>query len=122
MAASTWALAWLSASPSDLPVRRSRGMLECPPVTVGSSGSLPVPAVIRPALADHLATFTASQPDALVFASSTGAPLRDGNLRRRGVPANQGGSRSPALTGTLMVFPGGASGHCHASLYRHEGW
>jgi hypothetical protein len=34
---------------------------------------------------------------------------------------NQGGRRSPALTGAPMVFPGGASGHCHASLYRHEG-
>ena len=42
-----------------------------------------VPAVIRPALAHHLATFTASQPDALVFTSSTGVPLRDGNFRRR---------------------------------------
>jgi hypothetical protein len=29
---------------------------------------------------------------------------------------------SPALTRVLMVFPGGASGHSHASLYRHEGW
>ena len=30
-------------------------------------------------------------------------------------------SRSPALTGAAMVFPGGASGHCHASLYRQDG-
>ncbi len=42
-----------------------------------------VPAVIRPALTDHLAVFTASQPDALVFTSPTGALLRDGNFRRR---------------------------------------
>jgi integrase len=42
-----------------------------------------VRAVIRPALAHHLATFTASQADALVFTSSMGAPLRDGNFRRR---------------------------------------
>jgi integrase len=42
-----------------------------------------VPAVIRPALADHLATLTASQPDALVFTSPMGAPLRDGNFCRR---------------------------------------
>jgi integrase len=42
-----------------------------------------VPAVIRPALVRHIATFSASQPDALVFTSPTGAPLRDGNFRRR---------------------------------------
>jgi hypothetical protein len=30
--------------------------------------------------------------------------------------------RSPAATGALIVFPGGASGHCHASLYRQDGW
>ena len=41
------------------------------------------PAVIRPALAHHMATFTASPPDALVFTSPTGVPLRDGNFRRR---------------------------------------
>jgi NAD(P)-dependent dehydrogenase (short-subunit alcohol dehydrogenase family) len=38
------------------------------------------------------------------------------------LPAYQGGRRSPALTGVLMVFPGGASGHTQASSYRHEGW
>jgi len=42
-----------------------------------------LPAVIRPALALHIATFTASQPDSLVFTSPAGAPLRDGNFRRR---------------------------------------
>jgi hypothetical protein len=31
-------------------------------------------------------------------------------------------SRSPPLTGALMAFPGGASGHCHVSLYRQDGW
>jgi hypothetical protein len=36
------------------------------------------------------------------------------------VPAPQ--SRSPALTGAAMVLPGGASGHCQASLYRQDGW
>jgi hypothetical protein len=30
--------------------------------------------------------------------------------------------RSPACTGAVMVFPAGASGHCHVLLYRQEGW
>ena len=34
----------------------------------------------------------------------------------------QAGSRSPALTETPVVLPGGASGHCQASLYLQEGW
>ena len=38
------------------------------------------------------------------------------------VPGSHHGRRSPALTGVLIVFPGGASGHCQVSLYRHEGW
>lgn len=31
-------------------------------------------------------------------------------------------SRSPALMRALMVLPAGASGHCHALLYRQDGW
>ena len=27
-----------------------------------------------------------------------------------------------ALTGALMVFPAGASGQTHSSLYRQDGW
>jgi integrase len=54
-----------------------------PPKSAAGRRVVVVPAVIRPALAGHIATFTASQPDALVFTSSTGAPLRDGNFRRR---------------------------------------
>ena len=42
-----------------------------------------IPAVIRPVLARHLETFATSEPDALVFTSPTGRPLRDGNFRRR---------------------------------------
>src|SRR5579859_5475251 len=30
--------------------------------------------------------------------------------------------RSPAVTGAVMIFPAGARGHCHAWLYRHDGW
>lgn len=54
-----------------------------PPKSTAGKRMVVVPAVIRPALAHHLATFTASQPDALVFTSSTGVLLRDGNFRRR---------------------------------------
>ena len=59
------------------------GRLFGPPKSMAGKRMVVVPAVIRPALAHHLATFTASQADALVFTSSTGAPLRDGNFRRR---------------------------------------
>ena len=54
-----------------------------PPKSTAGKRMVVVPAVIRPALSQHLATFTASQPDALVFTSSTGVLLRDGNFRRR---------------------------------------
>ena len=59
------------------------GRLFGPPKSAAGKRVVVVPAVIRPALAHHLATFTASHPDALVFTSPTGAPLRDGNFRRR---------------------------------------
>jgi integrase len=42
-----------------------------------------IPAVIRPVLTRHLETFATGEPDALVFTSPTGRPLRDGNFRRR---------------------------------------
>jgi integrase len=59
------------------------GYLFGPPKSAAGKRVVVVPAVIRPALADHIATYTASQSDALVFTSPTGAPLRDGNFRRR---------------------------------------
>jgi integrase len=59
------------------------GYLFGPPKSAAGKRVVVVPAVIRPALADHIATHTASQSDALVFTSPTGAPLRDGNFRRR---------------------------------------
>jgi integrase len=52
----------------------SGGYLVGPPKSAAGKRVVVIPAVIRPALADHLATFTASQPDALVFTSSNGAP------------------------------------------------
>jgi hypothetical protein len=42
-----------------------------------------VPAVIKPALVRHVATFTAGLSDSFVFASPAGAPVRDGNFRHR---------------------------------------
>ncbi len=59
------------------------GRMFGPPKSAAGKRVVVVPAVIRPALARHMATFTASQADALVFTSPTGTPLRDGNFRRR---------------------------------------
>jgi integrase len=59
------------------------GRMFGPPKSAAGKRVVVVPDVIRPALAHHMATFTASLPDALVFTSPTGAPLRDGNFRRR---------------------------------------
>jgi integrase len=41
------------------------------------------PGLILPDLADHLATYTAPDLDALVFTSPQGSPLRHGNFQRR---------------------------------------
>ena len=59
------------------------GYLFGPPKSAAGRRVVVVPAVIKPALAHHIATFTASLPDSLVFTSPTGALLRDGNFRRR---------------------------------------
>lgn len=59
------------------------GRMFGPPKSAAGRRVVVVPAVIRPVLAQHIETFTASLPDSLVFTSSTGAPLRDGNFRRR---------------------------------------
>ena len=49
------------------------GRMFGPPKSAAGKRVVVVPAVIRPTLADHMATFTASISDALVFTSSTGA-------------------------------------------------
>ena len=59
------------------------GYLFGPPKSAAGQRVVVVPAAIKPALAHHLATFTAGQPDALVFTSPTGAPMRPSNFRRR---------------------------------------
>ncbi len=59
------------------------GYLFGPPKSAAGKRVVVVPATIKPALIYHLETVTASGPDALVFTSPTGAPLRHGNFRRR---------------------------------------
>ena len=59
------------------------GYLFGPPKSAAGKRVVVIPAVIRPVLARHLETFATSEPDALVFTSPTGRPLRDGNFRRR---------------------------------------
>jgi integrase len=54
-----------------------------PPKSAAGRRMVVLPAVIRPALALHLVTFTASGPDDLVFTSPSGDVLRHGNFRRR---------------------------------------
>ncbi len=59
------------------------GYLLGPPKSAAGRRVVVIPAIVRPELAHHLATFTASLPDSLVFTSPTGMLLRDGNFRRR---------------------------------------
>jgi integrase len=59
------------------------GRIFGPPKSAAGKRVVVVPTVIGPALAHHMAAFTASPPGALVFTSPTGAPLRDGNFQRR---------------------------------------
>ena len=61
----------------------SGGYLFGPPKSAAGRRVVVLPGVIRPALAHHLAAFTAIGPDALVFTTPVGTPLRDGNFRRR---------------------------------------
>lgn len=81
-----------------------------PPKSAAGKRVVVVPAVIRPELAHHLATFTVSQPDALVFTSLKGAPLRDGSFRRRvWYPAlAQAGLRNPMYVALQAVIVGQA--------------
>jgi integrase len=64
------------------------GYLFGPPKSEAGRRVVVVPAAIRPELTRHLAAFTGSADDALVFTSPTGAPLHHANFRRRSwVPA-----------------------------------
>jgi integrase len=54
-----------------------------PPKPAAGQRTIAVPAVIMATLKHHLETFTGPEPDALVFTSPTGAPLRHNNFRRR---------------------------------------
>jgi integrase len=59
------------------------GYLFGPPKSAAGRRVVVLPAAIKPALADHLAAFTVDHPDALVFTSPAGMPLRPSNFRRR---------------------------------------
>ena len=54
-----------------------------PPKSAAGHRGIVIPAAIMPTVRHHLATFTAPDPDALVFTSLTGAHLRNNNFRRR---------------------------------------
>ena len=75
------------------------GYLFGPPKSAAGKRVVAVPAVIKPELVHHLETLTGDEPDALVFTSPTGAPLRHGNFRRRvWLPALE----ATVLTGTHL--------------------
>ena len=61
--------------------RDGRSLVKEPKSTAGRR-TIAVPAHVLPALADHLARFTASEPDALVLTGATGAPLTAGVLQK----------------------------------------
>jgi integrase len=59
------------------------GYLFGPPMSAAGRRVAFLPAAIKPALADHLAVFTVDHPDALVFTSPAGMPMRPSSFRRR---------------------------------------
>jgi integrase len=59
------------------------GYLFGPPKSDAGQRTVAFPDLISGDLSWHLARFTASDDDALVFTSPTGSPLRHGNFRRR---------------------------------------
>jgi integrase len=59
------------------------GYLFGPPKSAAGRRVVVFPAAIKPVLADHLAVFTVDHPDALVFTSPAGMPMRPSNFRRR---------------------------------------
>jgi integrase len=54
-----------------------------PPKSEAGIRTVPVPDLIIPRIRWHLATFTDTKDDALVFTSPTGSPMRHSNFRRR---------------------------------------
>lgn len=59
------------------------GELHYGPTKNHRSRIIGIPGFLRDLLNQHLANHVADQPDALVFTSPDGAPLRNGNFRRR---------------------------------------
>ena len=54
-----------------------------PPKTSAGRRTVAFPAELVPIIADHLASYVAPEPDALVFTSPEGCPLRRGKFRHR---------------------------------------
>ena len=54
-----------------------------PPKSAAGQRTIAVPAAIMPKLKNHLDKYTAPEPDALVFTTPRGTPLRHNNFRRR---------------------------------------
>jgi len=62
------------------------------------------PSLIKPALAPHVATFTGSLSDSLVFTSPTGVPLRHADFRRRVPSRVLRWAGLACLESTSMIF------------------
>jgi integrase len=87
-----------------------------PPKSAAGRRTVVLPAAVVDALADHLAQYTAKQPDAWVFLSSRGRHLRRSNFNRRvwkpatraaGVPDLRGHDLRHTA-GTLATVAGGS--------------
>ena len=62
--------------------QRGVGLVLGPPKSRASRRIVSVPAVVLPALRDHLAAFVAEDPDAFVFAGTSGRPIWRGNFNK----------------------------------------
>jgi integrase len=65
-------------------VTEVRGVLEVgPPKTATSRRTVPIPVFLGEELAEHVATYTAPEPEAFVFTAPGGGPLRRATFRSR---------------------------------------
>jgi integrase len=69
--------------PETYVTRASADAVLGPPKSRAGRRVVGIPSVIVPALRDHLAIFTGSETDALVFPGPMGGPLRRGNFSRQ---------------------------------------
>ena len=102
-----------------------------PPKSAAGQRTIAVPEVIMAALKRHLETYTGPEPDALVFTSPTGAPLRHNNpqaalaARARGLGSDRHSLSQLRHTGNALTAGTGATlrdGHSStraALIYLH---